>query len=202
MIAVWAGEPARFGGMADEDPPRSGRLAGDAHFVVCLIVVALGAAAFAIVFRTTLSFIYWFFLHADNVLEAHLGLNRPARVIVLTGGGLAAGAIAARARRSQGVSNVMEAIALGTLQLSLATRSTTWRSRPVAPARSAVPAAYPIVLPLLLATFVATAVSRRWKGESVYAAELRQKGVTWELTLEGRRVRRQAVRYRLRSLPD
>ena len=47
---------------------------------------------------------------------------------------------------------------------------------------------YPIVVPLLLATVLATAVSR-WLGrDSVYAAELRRRGVAWELTLEGRRV--------------
>jgi CIC family chloride channel protein len=47
---------------------------------------------------------------------------------------------------------------------------------------------YAIVLPLLLATVVATTVSRCLGGESVYEAELRRKGVGWELTLDGRQM--------------
>jgi chloride channel protein, CIC family len=47
---------------------------------------------------------------------------------------------------------------------------------------------YAIVLPLLLATVLSTSVSRALGSESVYEAELRRKGVTWELTLEGRRM--------------
>jgi CIC family chloride channel protein len=47
---------------------------------------------------------------------------------------------------------------------------------------------YAIALPLMLATAVATLVSR-WLGrESIYTAELRQRGVGWEMTMEGRRV--------------
>jgi CIC family chloride channel protein len=47
---------------------------------------------------------------------------------------------------------------------------------------------YPIVLPLLFATVIATAVSRGLGSESIYSAELRRRGVAWELTLDGRRV--------------
>jgi CIC family chloride channel protein len=48
---------------------------------------------------------------------------------------------------------------------------------------------YAVVLPLLLATAMATLVSRRLRRESIYAAELRQRsGVSWEITMEGRRV--------------
>jgi len=47
---------------------------------------------------------------------------------------------------------------------------------------------YPIVLPLLVATVVATAASRLLGSVSVYEAELRRRGLGWELTLEGRRV--------------
>ncbi len=47
---------------------------------------------------------------------------------------------------------------------------------------------YAIALPLMLATAVATLVSR-WLGrESIYTAELRQRGVGWEMTMEGRRI--------------
>jgi CIC family chloride channel protein len=48
---------------------------------------------------------------------------------------------------------------------------------------------YPIVLPLLMATVVATAVSRALGSESVYEAELRRRGLGWDLTLEGRELR-------------
>jgi CIC family chloride channel protein len=47
---------------------------------------------------------------------------------------------------------------------------------------------YAIALPLVLATAVATLVSRRMRRESIYAAELKQRGIAWELTLDGRRV--------------
>ena len=47
---------------------------------------------------------------------------------------------------------------------------------------------YPIVLPLLLVTVVATGISRALGSESIYEAELRRKGVRWDVTLEGRRV--------------
>ena len=45
---------------------------------------------------------------------------------------------------------------------------------------------YPIVLPLLLVTVVATGLSRAVGSESIYEAELHRKGVRWEVTLEGR----------------
>lgn len=47
---------------------------------------------------------------------------------------------------------------------------------------------YGVVLPLMLATAAATGVSRRLRRDSIYTAELRERGVGWELTLEGRRV--------------
>jgi chloride channel protein, CIC family len=47
---------------------------------------------------------------------------------------------------------------------------------------------YLIVLPLLLATAMATSVSRWLGSESVYVAELRRRGIAWELTLDGRRI--------------
>jgi len=47
---------------------------------------------------------------------------------------------------------------------------------------------YAIVLPLVLATAVATLLSRRIQRDSVYTAELARKGVGWEVTLDGRRM--------------
>jgi CIC family chloride channel protein len=47
---------------------------------------------------------------------------------------------------------------------------------------------YAIVLPLVLATAVATLVSRRLGRDSIYTKELRERGIGWEMTIEGRRV--------------
>jgi CIC family chloride channel protein len=47
---------------------------------------------------------------------------------------------------------------------------------------------YAIVLPLLLVTAIATAVSRALGAISVYEAELLRRGLGWEITLEGRSV--------------
>ncbi|HWP05547.1 MAG TPA: chloride channel protein [Polyangiaceae bacterium] len=47
---------------------------------------------------------------------------------------------------------------------------------------------YAIVLPLVLSTAVATLVSRSLRRDSIYAAELRGRGVAWEVTMDGRRV--------------
>ncbi|RYZ08374.1 MAG: chloride channel protein [Myxococcales bacterium] len=46
---------------------------------------------------------------------------------------------------------------------------------------------YAIALPLLLATAIATSVSRWLRPDSVYTAELRKRGVAWHLTLDGRK---------------
>ena len=53
---------------------------------------------------------------------------------------------------------------------------------------------YAIVLPLLLATTVATLVARRLRRDSVYTEELRRRGVAWEGSLAERMAR--AVRAR------
>ena len=47
---------------------------------------------------------------------------------------------------------------------------------------------YAIAAPLVLATAVATLLSRGMGSDSIYAAELRRRGVSWEITMEGRRV--------------
>lgn len=49
---------------------------------------------------------------------------------------------------------------------------------------------YGIVLPLVLATAFATLVSFLMRRDSIYTAELRRRGIHWEMTLGGRRVRR------------
>jgi CIC family chloride channel protein len=45
---------------------------------------------------------------------------------------------------------------------------------------------YGIVLPLFIATVLATLVSRRFKPDSIYTEELRRRGIPWESTLEQR----------------
>ena len=55
---------------------------------------------------------------------------------------------------------------------------------------------YLIVLPLTLATVVATAASKALGGESVYVTELQKRGLAWEMTLEGRQLKDLASRYR------
>lgn len=45
---------------------------------------------------------------------------------------------------------------------------------------------YAIALPLVLATAIAAAVSRRLRRQSIYTAELERRGIRWEVTMEGR----------------
>jgi CIC family chloride channel protein len=47
---------------------------------------------------------------------------------------------------------------------------------------------YPVAVPLLLATVVATLASRMFGSVSVYDSELHRRGLGWELTLEGRQI--------------
>jgi len=87
-----------------------------------LLTVALGAAAFAVLFRHTIA---WVFAHgygAHDVLTAFERLPWYARVLVpLFGAGLAGflGAISAKLKGGQGVGEVMEAVALGKGRISL-----------------------------------------------------------------------------------
>jgi CIC family chloride channel protein len=86
------------------------------------VSVALGAALFAVAFRAGLAWWYRSAFAEDNVVAAIVGLPWWLRVAVPTTGGFAAGVVA-RSRRasSQGVSNVMEAVVLGRVTLSLRT---------------------------------------------------------------------------------
>ena len=45
---------------------------------------------------------------------------------------------------------------------------------------------YAVVLPLVLATADATALARMLRRDSIYTAELRVRGIAWELTMPGR----------------
>lgn len=92
------------------------------RFAAGLIVVASGAATFAILFRASLNIVYRMLYGADNVVGAISTLPPWTRVAVLITVAAIAGIVARlRAARAQGVSNVMEAIALGNVHLSLST---------------------------------------------------------------------------------
>ncbi|HUU35080.1 MAG TPA: chloride channel protein [Vicinamibacterales bacterium] len=96
------------------------------RFGIGLTLVALGAALFAVAFRTSLGLFYRAGFEANDVVGAITGLPPWLRFAVPLAGATAAGLVARlRATPSQGVSNVMEAVALGTVQLSL--RSTAVR---------------------------------------------------------------------------
>jgi CIC family chloride channel protein len=92
---------------------------------MAVCVVAVGAAFFAIGFRSTLGWIYRTAYGTDTVVEAIAALPWQLRFLVPTLGGLTAGAISLLRSRTQGVSNVMEAVALGNITLSA--RTTAWR---------------------------------------------------------------------------
>ncbi|MEP7306132.1 MAG: chloride channel protein [Acidobacteriota bacterium] len=92
------------------------------RFLIALCLVALGAAAFAIAFRSSLTLWYRMALGAGNVVEAIARLPWWMRLCLPAVGGAGAGLIARlRATPVQGVSDVMEAVALGNVQLSLRT---------------------------------------------------------------------------------
>lgn len=92
--------------------PHLARLSG------ALVVVAVGAAAFAMAFRAGLSFLYRTLLGAHDVLDLFQHLPWVARIALPAVGGLGAGLVA-RAAASSGVGDVMEAVALGGRHLSV-----------------------------------------------------------------------------------
>jgi CIC family chloride channel protein len=84
--------------------------------------VALGAAAFAVVFRHTIARVFVNGYGAHDVLTAFERLPWYARVLLPSFGGAIAGflgAISAKLKGGQGVGEVMEAVALGKGQISL-----------------------------------------------------------------------------------
>jgi chloride channel protein, CIC family len=96
------------------------------RFLIGLLLVTIGAGLFAVAFRASLAALYQSVYGADNVVDSIARLPRWMRLVVPVGAAALAGTIARfRGSRTQGVSNVMEAIALGRVQLSL--RSTVSR---------------------------------------------------------------------------
>jgi CIC family chloride channel protein len=94
--------------------------ANPARFMCGLALVTIGAGVFAVAFRASLSAVYQTFYGADNIVDSIARLPRWLRLIVPVAAAAIAGSIARlRSSRTQGVSNVMETIALGRVQLSL-----------------------------------------------------------------------------------
>jgi CIC family chloride channel protein len=91
------------------------------RFIAALCLVAIGAAAFAVAFRSLLALWYQSVFHAQNVVDAIATLPGWLRLAVPALGGAVAGVVAALRRSRQGVSNVMEAVVLGNVRLSLRT---------------------------------------------------------------------------------
>jgi CIC family chloride channel protein len=92
----------------------------NARFLISLGVVAVGAALFAIAFRASLAWLYRSLYHGDNVVDGITKLPLQWRLLVPIAGAAVAGTIARfRGVPSQNVSNVMEAVALGNVTLSL-----------------------------------------------------------------------------------
>ena len=89
------------------------------RFAIALCLVSIGAATFAVAFRASLAWWYRAVFHASNVVDAVASVPWWLRLALPTLGGLTAGVIARlRVSPPQGVSNVMEAVVLGNVQLS------------------------------------------------------------------------------------
>ncbi|NUO47647.1 MAG: chloride channel protein [Polyangiaceae bacterium] len=91
-------------------------------YLVALTIVALGAAAFAIAFRTLLSAAFEAGFGASDVVAAFERLPGWLRVVLPCVGGLLAGCVALVGRRAaSGVGDVMEAVVFGRAHLSTST---------------------------------------------------------------------------------
>jgi chloride channel protein, CIC family len=92
------------------------------RLLIGLGLVSIGAATFAVLFRRSLTYLYLSVFGAANVVDAIATLPPWMRLAVpVVGAGIAGSIARLRARPTQGVSNVMEAVALGRVQLSLRT---------------------------------------------------------------------------------
>jgi len=103
---------------------------------------------------------------------------------LLIGGGL--GFIYAAALSSLGV-QIGAAGGYALVGMAAATAATTHAPMMAAVMVFELSGDYAIALPLVLATALGTFASRRLRRDSIYTAELRQRGVAWQLTLDGRR---------------
>jgi chloride channel protein, CIC family len=93
-----------------------------ARYAAALLGVAMGAAAFAVLFRSAIAVVFQRGYLAPDVLSAFRALPWYARVLLpALGGGLAGllGAAAAKLHGGHGVGEVMEAVTLGKRRISL-----------------------------------------------------------------------------------
>jgi CIC family chloride channel protein len=91
-------------------------------FSAAVVLVALGAAGFAIAFRAAIGFVFQRLYRAPDVLTAFRNLPWLACLLVPALGGTLAGYVshlASRLKGGGGVGQVMEAVVLGKLQISL-----------------------------------------------------------------------------------
>jgi CIC family chloride channel protein len=86
------------------------------RYLVAVVLVAIGAAAFAIGFRTALGLVYRRILGGHDVLDAFIHLPWYWRLAAPAIGGLLAGLSAGK---GQGFGDVMEAVVAGRVKLSL-----------------------------------------------------------------------------------
>ncbi|MBV9948807.1 MAG: chloride channel protein [Myxococcales bacterium] len=97
---------------------------GRARYLAGVVVVGLVGAAFAIAFRAALAGVLRLAFHRGDILSAFRALPVAARVLVPAIGGLVAGllgTLAARRAGGHGMSEILEAVALGRGQPSLPT---------------------------------------------------------------------------------
>jgi CIC family chloride channel protein len=103
--------------------PRSQRFWSNlVRFVLAVLLAALGAAAFAVAFRGTINWVFAELYRAHDVLAAFAALPWYARLVIpAVGGGLAGllGSLASRLKGGRGVGEVMEAVVLGNVRISL-----------------------------------------------------------------------------------
>lgn len=109
--------------MSPPVPPAPSRPARP-RFYVAVVLVAAGAAAFAMSFRAAVSAVFRHGYGADNVLEAFAALPYAYRIAITTAGGALAGLASRRGRGNVG--DVMEAVTGATIRLPL--RATSWKA--------------------------------------------------------------------------
>src|SRR5262245_45472321 len=90
-----------------------------------VLLVSAAAGVFAILFRTTHTWLYTTLYGHENIVDAIAGLPPWLRFVAPAAGAFGAGLIMrAWVGRTQNVSSVMEAVALGRVRLSLRTTAT------------------------------------------------------------------------------
>lgn len=135
----------------------------------------------------TAGFVVWLLLAKCVATTASVSSGSPGGVFtptLLLGGGL--GFVYAAALGHAGAT-MTAAGGYALVGMAAATAATTHAPMMAAVMAFELSGDYAIALPLLLATGIATFVSRRLRQDSVYTAELRERGVAWQLTLDGRK---------------